>query len=255
MLMPALLLTVLAVAALVHRRLPRYPLATGVAAFCTTLPGLLVFEVGGAARTEFMPFTLFVLAAWCLALSALAGLPFFLWRWHRGISMPVVVLPRGIPWTMLGGMLCGTALTLLPALLARSHEDLAGTLLIVLIVPGVLGSILAGFSGTLFLAAAAIASGAPHPAGLASFRSGALLAAGIGACLVLAAWLAPEDWHAGPVNRLMALHLNLALLLPAAAGWICGQRAGRASATTAAPTNPRGRSKVATTDRPADRQT
>lgn len=242
MLTPALVLTVIAVAALVHHRLPWYPLATAVATLCTALPAVLVFEVSGMARTGFMPFTLFVLLAFCLVVCALAGLPFWLWRWHRGIRMAKVPLPTGIPWTMFGGMLCGAASVVLPTLLARAQNDLIGTLLMALLILGYAGSLAASVGGTLFLAAAVIA-GNPDPARTSPFRTGALLAAGVSAALVLATLVVPGEWAEAPRNRLLALQLNLALLLPAAAGWICGRRA------TARPPAPGGRrSKVLTAD-------
>lgn len=47
-----------------------------IAAVSTALPGLVIFDLAGSARTDFAVFTLFVLFVFSLLGSTLAGLPF-----------------------------------------------------------------------------------------------------------------------------------------------------------------------------------
>lgn len=98
-----MLALVVGAACVSHRHIPRFDLATLVAALFSAAPSLVIFDFVGGTRTDFVPFTLFALLLPSLAGSALVGIPFFLRR--RRVHQPIVWVPvsKRISWAMLGG--------------------------------------------------------------------------------------------------------------------------------------------------------
>src|SRR5256885_696375 len=98
-----LLLAVIAgVAVVAHRHFAHSVPACLIAPMATTPPSLVVFVFAGGLRTDFLPFTLFVLFVWSLMGSAIVGLPFVLTRWLRKQPMDFIALPTRVSWPMVG---------------------------------------------------------------------------------------------------------------------------------------------------------
>jgi hypothetical protein len=214
---------IVAAALLGHRLIAYFPLAWAVAAVSSAVPALLVFEISGAARTGFMPMTAFALLVVSALASALLGLPFAVWRWYRKLPMDAVALPAGMPWAMLGGMLCAALALVLPVLLWRGMGSVAETLVFGSFSVGFLGTILSAFAGTLFLTAAALAGGSPETLHRRQFQLGVVLAAAITVPMLLAPLLL-ASW---PPNAIMALELNLAFWIAGLGGLAYGRRSAR----------------------------
>ena len=168
-----------------------------------------------------------VVVVMSIIISALVGLPFLAWRWHRKIPMTAPAMPSGMPWPMLGGMLCAQAAVVLPWMALFMRHSLADVIIVGLFAISFLGTVVSAFAGTLFLATSAMAGGAADTSRKRQFLVGAALAAGMLIPMALGPLLMPESWQQQHHKLLLALELNLGFWIPGLAGYAYGRHFGR----------------------------
>ncbi len=216
------------IAAWAHWRVAHYGQACFVAATISVFPSLLVMEVAGAARTDFVVFTVFVLFSLCLAVSAISGLPYLISRSRRGQAMDKIAFTNRLPGPFVGGAVVASLLIALPILL-RLEDPVLG-----LVITAIVSALGGAVTGALFQASMRLHH---FPGGL-SARQLFVAGAGITLCLVLTIFLivqfVPDAINAPHDHLKLAMALNALFFVPAVAGVVVS----RGVVAPPAPTRP-----------------
>lgn len=240
-----LLLLAGSVAVVAHARVQPFGAACLIAACCAAPPSLVIFDLGGGSKTDFVPFNLFVLFWMDLIVSALVGVPF----WWRRNGQPVTksALPFGEPsgnapslsalqqqsWSLQAGI----ATTLLFALLlnrlvffALSPSQFAAPtiplkfILIILFVATIAVLLSGAMLHLLFQTGLRLAGHhSPLPA-KHEFWVGFSLSATLLLLFVLTANLVPPVWNQGVHRLTFALDVNWFCFMPVILGRLYAKR-------------------------------
>lgn len=207
-------------AVLSHGRIERFQVATAVAAVCGAFPCLLVLDLSGGTRTDFVPFTLFALLLMSGLISAAVGLPFLLWRRQRGDppAPPLDWSGHRSAWAFLGGV-TAVALALVVTLIVREPGPVPLLAVgAVTAAAGVVALCLGLLLHFIFSAALALAGQARTLPRWHSFLFGTGLALAVVALRVLSHALVPPQWDQGVHRLSFALTANGVLLVSALSG-------------------------------------
>lgn len=189
-----------------------------VAATTSTLPSLLMLELAGAARTDFVVFTVFVLFLFCLAVSAVSGLPYLINRWRRGETMEKMAFSNRISGPFVGGAMLASMFIALLSLYRREH------LMLWLVIAGIVSALGGALAGALFLASMRL----HHFSGELSKGQGFVAGAGItlflGMAVALILHFVPTATSSPHDHLRLALVLNALFFVPVIFGLVMARR-------------------------------
>lgn len=243
--MLTLLLLAGGIAAVVHARVPVFGAACLIAAYCAAPPSLVLFDLGGGSKTDFVPFNLFVLFGMDLVVSALVGIPFW-WRrngWRAAQpAVPFGQSSENVPtfsalqqqsWPLQAGIATTLLLALLLNLLVffalNPSQFAAPTIplefVFVILLVATIAVLLGGAILHLLFQTGLRLAGHPSPLPAKhEFWVGFSLSATLLLLFVLTANLVPPAWNQGVHRLTFALDVNWFCFIPVILGRLYASR-------------------------------